>query len=1404
MRTLFLVITVLVSTVVSAQTQSENYVKTTVYQTEVQDGQQSQVLESDKIESVNYFDGLGRVKQSIAVRAGGQKQSTNIFDWTDDWTVGNGSTPLFNSTGRTVDNKREFGTNPFSEQSLLWRCGNNENIQTNAGWNSDHFTIDKSIGYMYTVWIKRTGTVSGTAYHGIWDVNFVNGTSNGNPYFLHEKLPNASTWYLLVGMIYPHNYTGGNPSISGIYDVNGTKVVNGTDFKWKNTTTSTRLRDFYYDGNATNSYAYYWNPKISRVDNNLQPIAQLIEQSKPKDIITHYEYDALSRQSKQYLPYASEGTQNGAIYTDPLTELNNFYNTTKYQNTTNPYSETIFEASPLSRPLKQAAPGLEWIAKSTGDDHTIKLDRKANSAADDVVYFKVNFTGGNTEAPALVKVGDYPDNELFVNITKDENWKSSDGDNHTTREYTDKSGRVVLKRTYNGSAHDTYYVYDDFGNLTYVIPPKVTVTNGVSTTELNELGYQYKYDSRNRLVEKKIPGKGWEYIVYNKLDQPVMTQDANQRPKREWLFTKYDVFGRVAFTGLHIHPSVINRTIMQGFADTRSTNWVNRTTSSIVIAGTSIYYSNDAIPTGINQIYTINYYDNYTFDQDGMNKPASVYGVSTSNNVKSLPTGSKIRVLGTNNWITTVIGYDDSGRTIWSGTRNHYLSTIDKTETKLDFVGKPIEARTSHVKNGSTPLITTDTFTYDHMGRLVTQKQQINNFAEELIAHNVYDDLGQLESKKVGNAEQAPLQTVDYKYNVRGWLTDINDVNTIGDDLFTFKINYNTVEGSYNVPSLYNGNIAQTIWKTTNDNTKRSYAHEYDALNRIKGSYLRFNESLTEAFRRSYDLRDIEYDKNGNITTLIRYDQAGTDNVMDNLTYEYDNGNKLNKVTDSGNKNEGFIEGSNTDNDYLYDDNGNMIFDKNKDISSITYNHLNLPERIEFVSSIPSQQKRIDYVYDATGLKLRKVVTNYPSSNTTEYAGNHIYESNYSIGLPPGPNNSDEKVLKFMNHPEGYIEPNGTGEFDYVYQYKDHLGNIRLSYSDKDRDGKIDILRNNADVDGDGDLAHEILQEKNYYPFGLQHKGYNDLIISEHKYGFGGKEEQNELGLKWIDITARNYDPAIGRWMNLDPLAEDMRRHSPYNYAFNNPIYFIDPDGMAPTDHYLDENGKYLGEDGAVTNNVRVIYGDDFRDIKSNNNGSTLSMEATSQLQKSSNVVTINENKIQNDIDNVNNQTVVDQSVERQTSIVLKIDSKSAGNPTAEVTSVRGADGVTSVNSGNATISYDVQRDGRKTVGGSQNILLGVVHSHNDVSSTTTTGTTTTTRTNIPGTSPTDVNTSSKLGIPIYSIDSFTGKISSSVPAPFSGGTGPLMHRTYNGKQTNNISRTFNQSVGQDALKKYL
>ncbi|MBN4046962.1 hypothetical protein JYU05_00280, partial [bacterium AH-315-P13] len=642
---------------------------------------------------------------------------------------------------------------------------------------------------------------------------------------------------------------------------------------------------------------------------------------------------------------------------------------------------------------------------------------------------------------------------------------------------------------------------------------------------------------RNRLVEKKIPGKGWEYIVYDKLDRPVMTQDGIQNGGDEWLFTKYDAFGRVGYTGIHTNTSYMTRTAMQSHFDseniTEASRYEQRANSSNDYDDS--YYKNANFPDANIELLTINYYDNYDFDLAGSALPQNllVYGITPTSNVIGLATGSKVKVLGVSpaKWITTISYYDDKARAIYSYSHNEYLNTTDTVKSKLDFPGKVDETTSTHTNaNNSEPTLDiVDAFTYDHVGRLKMHEQIIESGNTEVIVQNTYDALGQLESKDVGNTDADPsLQTVNYTYNIRGWLTKINDVSSLGTDLFGFKINYNTQ--SHGATTLYNGNIAETEWKTSNDNTLRWYAYDYDALNRI-----------TEATSNSsnYHLNEVVYDPNGNITKLKRQGHTNSGatsfGTMDNLIYTYEtNSNQLKKVLDNGNDIYGFKDTVNLTTEYTYDENGNMKKDLNKGIGTtstdgITYNHLNLPILVDFGGG-----DKIEYFYDATGIKLKKIVTDNSTTSTTDYAGNFIYKAN---------------ALEFFNHPEGYIDASGSG-YEYVYQYKDHLGNIRLSYKNTGTTSSPVL---------------EIQEENNYYPFGLKHKGYNNVINgTDHKYGFGGKEEQDELGLEWIDITARNYDPALGRWMNLDPLAELMRRHSPYNYAFDNPIFYVDPDGMAP------------------------------------------------------------------------------------------------------------------------------------------------------------------------------------------------------------------------------------------------
>jgi RHS repeat-associated protein len=109
-----------------------------------------------------------------------------------------------------------------------------------------------------------------------------------------------------------------------------------------------------------------------------------------------------------------------------------------------------------------------------------------------------------------------------------------------------------------------------------------------------------------------------------------------------------------------------------------------------------------------------------------------------------------------------------------------------------------------------------------------------------------------------------------------------------------------------------------------------------------------------------------------------------------------------------------------------------------------------------------------------------------------------------------------------------------------------------------------------------------IVEEHNYYPFGLKHNGYNGGSNGQrhHKYMFGGKELQDEIvgsnSFEVYDFGARNYDASLGRWMNVDPLAEAQYEYSLYSFTFNNPIMFNDPTGMIGESTHTDKDGNVI------------------------------------------------------------------------------------------------------------------------------------------------------------------------------------------------------------------------------------
>jgi RHS repeat-associated protein len=957
--------------------------------------------------------------------------------------------------------------------------------------------------------------------------------------------------------------------------------------------------------NATIQVSYY--------DGLGRPIQQVAhkQSNTGKDIVTPIEYDGFGRQVKEYLPYVPTTAASQEYRANALTDILNFPDYLSQ----NPFSEKELENSPLNRVLKQAAPGnVDSWAKGSG--HEIKFDYQTNTADDEVLLFNITATWepvkGLYDIPTSLTFTNYSENELYKNITFDENTEAepSEGDGSTV-EFKDKEGRVVLKRTYeNKERHDTYYVYDQYGNLTFVIPPLVDTSGTISDTVLTNLCYQYKYDYRNRLVEKKLPGKQWEFIVYDKLDRVVATgpaltpfNDSALVGTVGWMITKYDVFNRPVYTAWEQSTNV---TPAGRFAKQNTINGLtsfneSKTATANSVGGVNnIKYTNDVNPTSF-YLLSVNYYDNYdftgaptTFD-DVLTQPVYYNNITKP---RGLPTGSWTRALqssSNSSGETSFILYDYKARPIRTYKTNH-LGGFTEALTQLDFTGKPLLKVTNHKRsvagiagsNANLPVTTTEKFTYSDQDRLTRHTMQVNSETIQVLSEPEYDELGQMITKYVGGKEgEARLQKVDYNYNIRGWLTNINNIVNLNNtpfpvDLFSFQIVYETPDDIDK--SLYNGNISEVYWRSNSDNIKRKYTFDYDKLNRLTNAvYAKpdANAPLTNAYNES-----MSYDKNGNITNLYR--NGGQDLPInnpleiDNLTYKYDsNDNKLKGVHDNSNSLQGFKDKTGStvnDIDYTYDANGNMLTDANKGITNIKYNHLNLPTEIIFNNS---NSKKITYLYNAQGAKLQKVVTDGPSMVTTDYLDGFQHKA---------------QILEFFPHAEGYVTNTQTlknggakkDNFNYVFNYLDHLGNIRLSYA---WDYDLNVLK--------------IIEENNYYPFGLKHTNYNsDLrghkaVLNDtkvelraipgggsntaesamYKYKYNGKEFQDELGLNLYDYGARNYDPAIGRWMNIDPLSEQSRRWTPYNYCYNNPIYFVDPDGMQAVDN--DDFTILIAKDGA-------------------------------------------------------------------------------------------------------------------------------------------------------------------------------------------------------------------------------
>ena len=456
------------------------------------------------------------------------------------------------------------------------------------------------------------------------------------------------------------------------------------------------------------------------------------------------EYDELSRVARQYLPYVAGSSgdyqNNGTLgfYSSPPAGVTG---------DSKPYALTDYEASPLSRPRSTTGPGNAWHQANKKSVYKYQITTGGS-------VYKLSIGSGRTNLP--VKSGTYGAGELALN-------EASDEDGRTSRSYTNKSGETVLREVQDDSVWlATYYVYDDYGNLRYVLPPQAMqkIGNTFSGTAyqnvLKQLAFQYVYDKRQRMIFRRTPGTdaGTE-MVYDERDRLVLSQNARQAELNQWSFVKYDALNRPVMTGVYSdsrsRSDLETAIATKGFAESRT--------------GSTVGYSltNSFPSVSEADVRTVTYYDNYGFtsysyDGDKIDQPIGQ------------TTGSRTRVLGGNTWLTTVVWYDYRHRIMHTVSENHKGGTDEVTHT-YDFVGNLLTR--THRHNNSLTL--RETYRYDHSDRLLEVTHQTDSESAVTLAEYKYNELGEVIEKNLHQrGNDAFAQSVDYRYNIRGWLQHIN------------------------------------------------------------------------------------------------------------------------------------------------------------------------------------------------------------------------------------------------------------------------------------------------------------------------------------------------------------------------------------------------------------------------------------------------------------------------------------------------------------------------------------------------------------------------------------------------------------------------------------------------------
>ena len=806
------------------------------------------------------------------------------------------------------------------------------------------------------------------------------------------------------------------------------------------------------------------------------------------NIVMPIVYDALLRSdATAYLPFeATYSDETELPNSTAISDQQTFYEERYGHDYQRSFTEKVYEASPLGRVRKQALPG---YMKDYEVLYT-EFDYRTNDT-DEVRWLAVGVDG------ELVCEGCHDAGTLSCTVT-------TDPDGHVVQSFTDGLGRTLLSRTFDDDEPiDTYSVYDDYGRLRWVVTPEGSyllsdsLTVPVDDDFAEKYCYVYTYNDRGLMTEKRMPGREAESMFYDKNDRLVMSQDGNLRAKKQWIVYLYDAFGRIEKQLLGTKPDSTDGPIW-AFENNPLFLYMTFTNDPTVPLLRSCTY--DSYPSEVQAA---------GLDFQPIEGLTATDGESLHyDNATGSLTYEKLAVLAND----TITGYHQ--RAYYYDYKGRLIQTVERdtedgilcTSQRYDFVGNLIAQRESYTRAGKTDDIDR-TFTYDDRSRLLRETTQVNG-GELAVVDYEYDELGRLSGRMLGTVEEQS------DYDIRSWLTEKSS------ELFSMSLGHS-----------YTGNITSWQWQhkgdPSGDGPQNRYEFTYDDLSRLTHTDQYVNG---ERVRQNVE-RHLSYDRNGNLLSMIRYENG---EEQCNMKYQYQ-GNHLYR----------YMEDELVDVDFgadtvtmlpsvlrfeslkpwlalhEYDANGNVTKDRERGLD-MSYNCLNL---LEYASD--NDANAINYCYLADGTKL--------SATTGDDCG-FSYRGSFTYRTDAG----GDRVFESTPFGGGRIVGTVDDETEVRYFLTDHLGSVRVVATDK----------------------NNVLERNDYQPFGKRWVTPS-LPVSDNRDRFNGKEDQSFAGLPFSDYGARMYDRERGRWLSQDPLQQ---YHSPYVFCGNNPIRLIDLDGMEARD----------------------------------------------------------------------------------------------------------------------------------------------------------------------------------------------------------------------------------------------